>query len=231
MIRQSLSFRPRLEALESRCVPSTLSVTSSSDGNSPFAVGTLRQEIAAARPGDTIVFDPSLDGQTITLGGGELEINKNLTIRGPGAGLLAVSGNRTSLAGGSRVFGVDAGTTVAISGLTITNGNGDSLYDPYSWNADPNEGDGGGILNLGTLSLSGCTVSNNNAGITGGDAEGGGICNYYGGSLTVVGCVVSNNTAGGGLASPCMGGGIYNAGTMVVSNSNISNNTVTFPAN
>ena len=88
---------PRLECLEDRWVPSTLTVLNNLDSGA----GSLRADIAAAHSGDTIVFAPSLDGQTITLTSGELLINKNLTIAGPGAGELTVSGNDAS-----RVFEV-----------------------------------------------------------------------------------------------------------------------------
>src|SRR5262249_50713492 len=49
------SCRLRLEALEDRWLPSTLTVTSLQDNNAP---GTLRNVIDAAAAGDTIVFDP-----------------------------------------------------------------------------------------------------------------------------------------------------------------------------
>src|SRR3954447_24114469 len=82
-------FRPRLEGLEDRTVLSTLTVTNNHDGGA----GSLRAAIKAANSGDTIVFAPSLDGQTITLTSGELAISKSLDIEGPGADKLAVSGN------------------------------------------------------------------------------------------------------------------------------------------
>ena len=44
--------------------------------------GSLRAEIAAARSNDTIEFAPSLDGRTITLTSGQLDIAENLTIQG-----------------------------------------------------------------------------------------------------------------------------------------------------
>ncbi|MEL7036711.1 MAG: hypothetical protein AAFO04_13980 [Cyanobacteria bacterium J06592_8] len=44
--------------------------------------GSLRDAIATAMAGDTIVFDNSLANSTISLSSGELVINKNLTING-----------------------------------------------------------------------------------------------------------------------------------------------------
>src|SRR5262245_28119089 len=85
------SFRPALEALERRWVPSTLTVTSVADKGA----GSLRADIAAAQSGVTIVFAPSLDGQTVTLKS-ELLINKNLTIAGPSDRGVTVSGNNAS---------------------------------------------------------------------------------------------------------------------------------------
>src|SRR5262249_41539383 len=98
-------FRPQPEALEGRCLPSTLTVTNNLDNGS---AGSLRYEIGQAHNKDTIVFAPSLDGQTIMLSYSELDITKSLTIQGPGAGLLTINGGRgfTSL-NGSRVFAVE----------------------------------------------------------------------------------------------------------------------------
>src|SRR5262245_1320709 len=49
----ALRFRPQLEVLEGRDVPSTLTVTTLSDNGGG---ATLRNEIAIAQSGDTIVF-------------------------------------------------------------------------------------------------------------------------------------------------------------------------------
>src|SRR5262245_49313922 len=75
------SFVPRLEFLEGRSLPSTLTVLNNADSGP----GSLRERIAAASSGDTIVFDAALKNQTITLTSGELKIDKSLDIEGPGA--------------------------------------------------------------------------------------------------------------------------------------------------
>src|SRR5215471_21562118 len=80
-------FLPQLEVLEDRTVLSTLTVLNTLDSGA----GSLRDVIAHAKDGDTIVFAPGLAGQTITLTSDQLTIRNSLSIEGPGAGLLAVS--------------------------------------------------------------------------------------------------------------------------------------------
>jgi hypothetical protein len=97
----------------SRLDPATITVTNRNDNGT----GSLRQALADAVDGDTINFNSSLNGQTITLTSGELLVDKGVTINGPGANMLAVDANHTS-----RVFYIAWGKDVTISGLTITNG-------------------------------------------------------------------------------------------------------------
>src|SRR5262249_39379703 len=90
--------------------------------------GSLRAAIQAAEanPGaDVIQFAREVHG-TITLTTGELAIRSDLTIDGPGADRLTVSGNDAS-----RVFDVvgggsaSSGIRVAITGLSVAHGRAD----------------------------------------------------------------------------------------------------------
>src|SRR5262245_46398789 len=171
------SFLPRLEFLEDRTLPSTLTVLNNLDSGP----GSLRAEIAEASSGDTIVFASALKNQTITLAS-ELVINTNLDIEGLGATRLAVSGN-----GVSRVFDIAGGANATIAGLAIINGSADQGAGIFN---EPGAsltvidcaflgnlavgssfGVGGGILNEGSATVSGSTFDGNQA--TGGDGGAG----------------------------------------------------------
>jgi hypothetical protein len=173
----------------------TIVVTNTNDSGS----GSLRDALAAANDGDTI--DATGVSGTILLTSGELQINHNVTINGPGAGNLAVNGNATS-----RVF-ENFASNVTISGFTITNGRVD-------------DDNGGGILNHGGLTLSDSSIISNDAfGTKPFSASGGGIASS-GGTLTVTNSVISSNLEGEGS-----GGGVYADGAVVtVSNSTINSN-------
>ena len=106
-----------------------------------------------------------------------------ITIQGPAANQLALSGNNAS-----RVFEITARTVAQIDGLTFTGGKTEGASFPAN--------SGGGILNSGTLTLVDCTVSGNTATV----ANGGGILNL--GSMALTGSSVWGNTAaseGGGV--------------------------------
>ncbi len=85
---------------------------------------TLREAIEQANgtaQADTIVFSPSVTG-IITLINGQLTVSSNLSISGPGAKNLTISGNNAD-----RVFLIatpisGGDITVNISGLTIQDG-------------------------------------------------------------------------------------------------------------
>jgi LPXTG-site transpeptidase (sortase) family protein len=153
---------------------------------------TLREAITDAGNGATINF--SVTG-TITLTSGQLTIDKDLTITGPGAVQLTISGG-----GSYRVFYIDSGATVIMSGLTIADG----------WELS---GDGGGIFNQGTLTITDSTLSYNTTSL----GEGGGIFNE--GALTI-----TNSTLFRNEAVSANGGGISNRGDLTITNSTFSDN-------
>jgi predicted outer membrane repeat protein len=243
--------RPQLEALESRDVPSTLTVLSPNG---------LTGVIGAAASGDTIVFAPSLDGQTIQLVT-ELNITKSLNIQGPGAGLLAIQPSSDGLLVNPRIMEVAANVTVTISGLTLANGGG-TAFGYAGGNTDYTtpayDSEGGAILNFGTLTVSACTLTGNsvspatahavlggaiyNAGtltvtgstLSGNHADwsepsyvGDGGAIYNTGTATLSGCTLTNNIGGTGYAIG-LGGAIYNAGTLTVSSCMVTGNTATY---
>jgi hypothetical protein len=204
------TFRPTLEALERRWLPShstvstVLTVTNILDSGT----GSLRYEIAQAEQSkatDTIVFNLAKSDQdytghwtiTLTPSEGQLTIGRSLNIQGPGAGQLTILG-----LSGVQVFQV-LGGQVSLSGLCIENGGNTPYPHPY----------GGGIYNDGTLTVSGCRLTGNVAGL-----QGGGIYNVS--TLTVSGCELDNNSAVDGE-----GGGIFNSGTLTVSDSQFSFNS------
>jgi hypothetical protein len=211
------SCRPVLEVLEDRCLPST--VTSLADSGP----GSLRQAIADTAPGGTVDFDAGLAG-SITLTSSPLTVAKDLTIAGPGADVITVSGNHART-----VFAIASQVDAHISGLTIADGNSVSL-------------NGGGIYNQGTLTVTQCTLSGNSVSQ---NSSGGGIFNL-GGTLTVTNSTLSGNSAGAGggifnaanvgstvtLTSSTLsgnsagdGGGIFNQGTLSVTSSTLSGNS------
>jgi hypothetical protein len=184
------TFVPRLESLEDRTVPSTLTVTNLLDKGA----GSLRDTITKARSGDTIVFASGLDGQTITLTSDQLTINKSLDIEGPGASLLTISGNDKN-----RVFNINEGLAVTIAGLTISHG--------HAVNSNGSDSAGGGILNANSsLTLANDVLSYNEA--IGTTTAGGAVANRNGGTLNVSGTsflknqvIASSYGEGGAIAN------------------------------
>jgi len=188
-------FHPRLEGLENRCLPST--VTNLAD----TGPGSLREAIAITDPGGSVDFEPGLAG-TIALTTGTLTITKDLTITGPGFAMITVSGGHAST-----VFSIDPTFRVAIAGLTVAEGSGAS---------------GGGIHNSGTLTLTDSVIRDNTAIASTGTGSGGGISND--GTLTVTDSILSDNTVTTAADSPSTGGSIANRGTLTLIHSIVSGN-------
>ena len=210
--------RSRLvEALEPRLLLSSYLVTNVDDSGA----GSLRADIVMsnASPGaNTITFAPGLSG-TIALTTGQLEIASNLTIVGPGASTLTISGNMQS-----RVFQVDEGVTVSISGLTVTAGRapdgaaGSPASEVNGRFVDGTPGgaggEGGGIYSLGTLTLSGDAISGNSAGLGG-----------AGGAGETIPDPTRPTYVPGGMGGPGgKGGAIYSSGALSIMNSTLDSN-------
>jgi len=183
-----------------RAAPSN-SVTNLNDSGP----GSLRQAIADAAPGDTITFAV---GGTILLSSGQLVVAKNLTLSGPGAASLAISGNKANIALASRVFNNSAHLT--ITGLTLRDG-------------DAGPGSGGGVLNAsgGVLTIANSVVTGNQA------QKGAGVFNSAGGQLQIANSTFSaNSTRPFDAGLDASGAGIYNAGVASITGSTFSFNNV-----
>lgn len=194
--------------------------------------GSLASVVANAPADSDILFFPSVFNSPRTIATtGELVINKNLTIVGPGANLLTVSGNNSS-----RIFS-NVGFSVSLSGMTLTGGNGAGAVNNGAGGAIQSVGDlaltnlyltgnqasAGGAVFLGFANgvITGCTFSSNQATSDGGGIEFEGDGGH---ALRLVSSTVSGNHASGN------GGGILNisfsgSSQLDVVNSTIANNT------
>lgn len=198
--------------------------TNPGDGMCTTAGGgcTLRAAIEEANAwagADSIMFNLPIP-VTITLGSALPSISQELTIFGPEATALAISGNHTV-----RVFTVSSSATLTLQNLTIANGKsspggyggglfnmGGTVIITRSIFSDNQASHGGAIQNdAGTLTIADSIFLNNTA------ETGGGIGNY-GGAEYITGTVFMSNTASSGCAC---GGGINNVGGLVV----LTNNT------
>jgi autotransporter-associated beta strand protein len=218
--------RPRLvlESLEERIAPSAFLVSNTNDSGG----GSLRQAITdsnTASGSNTINFS-GVAGTIVLTSGALPTVTDNLTITGPGASLLSVSGNSQS-----QILLIGSSLTVAISGLTFTN-------------AVDSAANGGAIYNDGALAISNCVFTNDSG------SSGGALFNDTAGALTVANCTFNNDSAtaasgnGGAIcnfgtawinASSLVGdtaansgGGIYNGAMLNVSDSTIAANSATF---
>src|SRR5262249_10689251 len=211
-------FRPRLEALEDRCVPARVwAVHSGLDDVNLH--GTLRYALAHAADGDTIRI--AADVRTIDLTQGELVIDKHLTIdavRLPDEASDRADSIHTVTFLSSRDPRFALVTSTGSLMLDFA-GQSPAMIQGWDGTANPRDdpsvtaydGEGGAILNFGTVVLNNCEFDNNSAA-----AVGGAIANF--GLLTVNDCTFSHNHSDAG-------GAIANFGTMDIHNSILDSNS------
>lgn len=172
------------------CAPTQVVTSTQNSG-----AGTLRQTIATLCDGGAIGFNVT---DTITLSS-EILLTRSLTLNGPGASALALSGG-----GSTRLFTVNSGATVTINDLTLTNG--------YRSGAN-----GGALLNHGALTLNRCNATNNFVAV---GAVSGGVI-YNDGTFTANDCTFSGN---GNVAYTTYGGVLFNTGNATFNNSTFQGN-------
>ncbi|MGI8787428.1 MAG: choice-of-anchor Q domain-containing protein [Pyrinomonadaceae bacterium] len=205
----------------------TFTVTNTNDSGA----GSLRQAVLSSNTtagSDTIVFDSSFGTpKTITLAATitiDPATGDSLTINGPGANLLTVSGNNAV-----QIFFVNTGDTASVSGMTLTQGrnnNGGAAFDNRGTLSVANmvfasnfgNNGGGAITTLGTLTVSNSTFNSNSTSF-----DGGAIAGDSASTVTVSNSTFTNNTAsyGGAIAG---NGGVSVTGCTFSNNSSISSN-------
>jgi subtilisin-like proprotein convertase family protein len=103
--------------------------------------GSLPGAISCANPGDTIYISQSLSNQTIDIGGAAITISKQLHFKSLGSN-INITGS------GPRVFAINTGQTVSMTGLKLTAGT--AMV-------------GGAISNSGILKLHNTTLLQNDS--------------------------------------------------------------------
>ncbi|WP_071517079.1 calcium-binding protein [Geitlerinema sp. PCC 9228] len=203
----------------------TLTVSNTNDSGT----GSLREAIASASAGDTILFDSSLSNATISPDS-QLEIDKDLTINGENAPGLTLDGQENT-----RLFHLQSNNHLTLNHLTLSNGYTDEkggaiLTEQQSTLTVKNSefhnhtaGSGGAIFSgyRSTATITNSLFDGNDS--TSGDAErsGGAIASASDGEITVLGSEFTNNSG--------INGGAINVvhTNLVVENSTFQNNQST----
>ncbi|MFL5331247.1 MAG: choice-of-anchor Q domain-containing protein [Gemmataceae bacterium] len=217
----------RLNILENRMVPATITVTGTGDNVAPNGSCTLREaiqsinngadanaDVTATRTGsfgssDQIIFSSLFNSaQTISFGS-QITISNSMTITGKGESLLTLQ-NTAAAGANARLFTTAAaGTaTITLQKMTLTGGN---LIIGSNGAAIANEDEDLRLINV--------TVNNNKTA-----GSGGAIDMYaFNGHLTLTSCTLTGNSAGG------LGGAIHveSYSTVTIDSSTISLNSAT----
>jgi hypothetical protein len=214
----------------SSCASATNTFIVTTNGD-PGAAGTtsLRQAVAAANasPDNTVTFDASLVGSTITLTNGEIVVSRQLTIIGPGAAQLTISGNDAS-----RIFHAENcpnDERLYLSGVSLVHGTaqtggaiyaefcGLALSDSVVSASHADQGGGGIFAKEAVLYVANSTLTNNNA------SFGGGV--FAGTAKTTI----SHSSIRGNTAVYQGGGVSASSGNLTIEYSTISGNVIPPP--
>ncbi len=208
---------------------------SCNDGSNNCTLRAAIQEANALGGSHTInlsafTYTLTRSGIDDTAQDGDLDITSTITITGAGARSTIIDGNGSVIA--DRVFHIHGSGGATISSVKIQNGNisgsfgggisnlGTLTLDSVTIDRNVAELDGGGVYSSGTLTITKSTFSGNET--TAG--HGGGLANYGAGGPSVQDSTFSGNTAS---AAGSLGGGIYNgpAAGLTLTNVTLSNNT------
>jgi hypothetical protein len=193
----TLALTAALGCLSNADAATPIVVNTTQDPNLSFSLVGLRDAIVQANANplsdSVITFAPAMAGKTITLHGGELDITRAVSLVGPGAGNLTISGNDAS-----RIFHIigpgkgGSAVEVSISGLTLTHG------------ASP-VGQGGGAIDAegqAGVHVVESVISDSHAAVGGGIAAYASYCGFA--ALNLTKSVISGNSAtlsGGGIST------------------------------
>ncbi|MBC6719020.1 right-handed parallel beta-helix repeat-containing protein [Treponema sp. Marseille-Q4130] len=182
-------------------------------GTKPLAWKALKDTVAAAQPGDTIVIKFTITATKDPGNFGEIVIDKNLTIKNTLGGIL--DANASALGSDAhRIFKVESGAKLTLERVGLKGGKATGSGD---------QGFGGALYIEGTVEMTGAVIYGGNTAI-----KGGGV--YVTGSgavLTMDSCQIHGNIA----RSPSthlevMGGGVCvaNGATFNMNNGSIYEN-------
>ena len=222
----------------------TFTVTNTAGDDTPGSLrATLNMALGTPLEGNTVDFAPGVTG-TIQLTSPLNQIQRDITIVGPGANLLTISGQGPGpIPTPSPVFSICAedpglgSAAVTISGLTITNGGGQpsflSQIGGGIWIDEESAAPAPCRVVLDGVVVTGNTVRSSGVGPR--TAQGGGVFLGTDSELAVANSTISGNTAeaevtGGATAASAFGGGIFampDAENVTVVNSTITGNTAT----
>jgi hypothetical protein len=155
------------------------------------ACGTIGHAISLSASGDSVVIAAATYQENLT-------IPFSLQLTGTKAATTIIDGGYNA----DVVVALSTSSQVGLANLTIQKGSGTR---------------GGGVLNMGTMTISKLIISGNVAG------AGGGI--YNSGTMTISTSTIAGNFAASTYSAA--GGGIYNVGSLTINNSTLSKNSGT----